>query len=87
MKKLKNFNKTLNYKILSALPVIGVCLATTSQTSSAMFKNSLKFFKHLESSSGASSYITKPLTLLHQKMEDLLYYLEALNYLFKLLLI
>lgn len=68
MKKLNPLNKTLSYKILSALPVIGVYLTTTYQTSNAMFKNSLEFFKKLEKSySGAPSPITKPLTSLTQK--------------------
>lgn len=40
MKKLK----TLNYKILSTLPVISVCLATTQQTSSAMFRSAFSSF-------------------------------------------
>lgn len=37
MKKLRN----LNYKILSTLPVMGMCLVATSQTSNAMFRNIL----------------------------------------------
>lgn len=45
MKKLK----TLNYKILSTLPVISVCLATTQQTSSAMLRSS--FSRVLQTSS------------------------------------
>lgn len=39
MRKLKTLNKTSNYKILSALPIMGICLASTPQTSSAMFRS------------------------------------------------
>lgn len=42
MKKLKHFNKALNYKILSTLPVIGICLITDKQISNSMFKSTLK---------------------------------------------
>ena len=44
MRKLKTLNKTSNYKILSALPIMSVCLATTSQTSSAMFRSAFNSF-------------------------------------------
>lgn len=44
MRKLKTLNKTSNYKILSALPIMSVCLATTSQTSSAMFRSAFSSF-------------------------------------------
>lgn len=57
MKKLK----TLNYKILSTLPVISVCLATTQQTSSAMLRSS--FSRVLQTSSKNTITTTSPQTL------------------------
>ncbi len=63
MNKSKIFKKLVNYKLLYTLPTIGVGLCFTSQTVNAMFKSSLEFFKKLESSSsGISSFPTRPLT-------------------------
>lgn len=65
MNKSKIFKKLVNYKLLYTLPTIGVGLCFTSQTANAMFKSSLEFFKKLESSSsGISSFPTRPLTSL-----------------------
>lgn len=65
MNKSKIFKKLVNYKLLYTLPTIGVGLCFTSQTVNAMFKSSLEFFKKLESSSsGISSFPTRPLTSL-----------------------
>lgn len=54
MKKLK----TLNYKILSTLPVISVCLATTSQTSSAMLRSALSSFSRVLQTSSKNTITT-----------------------------
>lgn len=64
MKKLKNFNKVLNYKILSALPVMGACLAATSQTSSAMLRSALSSFSRiLQTSTKNTITTTSPQTV------------------------
>ena len=64
LKKLKNFNKVLNYKILSALPVMGACLAATSQTSSAMLRSALSSFSRiLQTSTKNTITTTSPQTV------------------------
>ena len=55
MRKLKPLNKTSNYKILSALPIMSVCLATTSQTSSAMFRSAFNSFSKFVQRSAQST--------------------------------
>lgn len=55
MRKLKTLNKTSNYKILSALPIMSVCLATTSQTSSAMFRSAFNSFSKFVQRSAQST--------------------------------
>lgn len=60
MKKLK----TLNYKILSTLPVMGACLAATSQTSSAMLRSALSSFSRvLQTSTKNTITTTSPQTV------------------------
>lgn len=58
MKKLK----TLNYKILSTLPVISVCLATTQQTSSAMLRSALSSFSRVLQTSSKNTITTNTST-------------------------
>lgn len=55
MRKLKTLNKTSNYKILSTLTIMSVCLSTTSQTSSAMFRSAFNSFSKFVQRSAQST--------------------------------
>lgn len=60
--KYKRFGKTLNYKILSTIPVISAGVILTSTPATAMFRNGFSFFSKLvqnSSTSGISSSIKK----------------------------